>query len=99
MPTGLYTVLSTYWKRKLRQAQGQLENLAVQEHMAFKKRPPQDLPLCNKSMVVKYVDENRAKVRKIVMKNPLVGYALHRVRNSVAVSATPSVTRQLSPAD
>lgn len=95
MPTGVYSVLSTYWKRKLRQAQGQLENLAVQEHMAFKQRPPQELPICNKKLVMKYVDDNPAKVRKIIWKNPLVGYALYKVRHSAPVSATPSVTRQL----
>ena len=95
MPKGIYSVLSTYWKRKLRPAPGQLENLAVQEHMAFKLRPPQDLPLCNKVLVSKYVGGNSAKVRKIILNNPLVGYALYKVRTSAAVSAMPSITRQL----
>ena len=99
MPTGIYAILSTYWKRKLRQAQGQLENLAVQEHMAFKLRPPQELARCNKNMVLQYVRDNPAKVRKIIFKNPLVGYALYKVRNGAAVSAIPSITRQLRGSD
>ena len=96
MPKGVYSLLSTYWKRKLRQSQGQLENLAVQEHMAFKLRPPQELPTCNRELVLGYVQGNRAKVRKIVLKNPLIGYALYKVAKGPRVAAMASVTRLMN---
>lgn len=97
MPKGPYAILSTYFKRRLRQAQGQLENLAVKEHMAIKLRPPQELPACSKQMVMEWVRNNPGQVSKLVKGSPLIGYALRKLQRSVPVSAIPSVTREVAP--
>jgi len=96
MPTNLYKVLSTFWKRRLRQAQGQLENLAVREHMAVQLRPPHELPACSKHMVLDWVSGHPEKVKSIVLRRPLVGYALYKLKKSPAVSSVPSITRQMN---
>jgi hypothetical protein len=95
MQTGIVSVLRTYWKRKLRQAQGELENLAVREHMALQRRPPRELPACSKDLVLKWVKVHPAKVRNIILRRPLVALALYRLRRSGAVSGIPSVTRRM----
>lgn len=67
----------------------------MQEHMAFKVRPPEDLLQSNEPVVSKCVVDNSAKAEQIILKIPLIGCAYHKVLIGAAGSVMPSLTRQL----
>lgn len=74
-------LIKSYWKRKLRQSQGQLENLAVHEHMAVRRLTPQSLPGTARQLVLDWVERHPSKVRKLAVKNFLVLHAMYKLRN------------------
>lgn len=80
--------IKTQFKRILRQAQGELENLAAREHMTIKKLPPQQLPLTAAEMIEQWLRNQPQQARALFRKRPLCRYAINKVRTPRDWSAT-----------
>lgn len=80
--------IATQFKRILRQAQGELENRAVREHMAIKKLPPQMLPRTAAEMVEQWLACQPAEARALFRKRPLCHYAIRKIRSRRDWSST-----------
>lgn len=80
--------LLTIWKRKLRQAQGELENRAVREHLSIEKRRPEDIPATARELVACWVAACPDKARVLFVKHPLTYYAMHKLMEQRDWSAT-----------
>jgi hypothetical protein len=61
-------------KRRIRQAQGDLENQAVKHHLAEKKRLPEEMPDTVLELVQTWIHEDPSEARKL-LGNPLRRYA------------------------
>lgn len=72
--------IKTQFKRILRQAQGELENLAAREHMTVKRLPPQQLPLTAADMIEQWLRNQPQQARALFRKRPLCRYAINQVR-------------------
>ena len=68
------------FRRRLRQAQGDLENRAVREHMAIKGLAPQFLPATTQEMVSHWISTNPDQARALFRKRPLCRYAARQMR-------------------
>ena len=66
--------LQSQIKRRIRQAQGDLENQAVKHHLAEKKRPPEEMPDTVLELVQTWIHENPLQAKKL-LSNPLRRYA------------------------
>lgn len=75
-----YASLVGQWKRMLRQAQGELENRAVREHLAVKGLAPHLIAKTVQALVGKWIAEQPAQARQLFRKNPLCAYAAWRLR-------------------
>jgi hypothetical protein len=69
------------WRRKLRQAQGDLENRAVREHMSIQKRAPREIPDTTRELVGNWIAGHPAQARKLMLFNPLAYYAAGKLRD------------------
>jgi hypothetical protein len=67
-------------KRKLRQAQGILENRAVRQHLAVEKRLPETLPHTISELVGKWIAACPQDARHIFLKHPITLYAARKLR-------------------
>ncbi len=64
--------LRAQWQRIKRQAQGKLENLAVQEHLAVNRHSPESLPQTNAELIMGWVRAYPARARRLCLANPLL---------------------------
>lgn len=78
------------YKRKLRQAQGVLENRAVRQHLAVEKRSPEALPVTVSELVEKWIANCPEEARSIFLKQPLTMYAARKLRQPRDWSGTSS---------
>ena len=69
------------WRRKLRQAQGDLENRAVREHLSIQKRAPREIPATTRELVGNWISSRRAQARSMMVLNPLAFYAANKLKN------------------
>jgi len=69
-------------KRKVRQARGVLENLAVREHLAVRRQPPESLPQSAYELVSSWLHDHRSEARAIFVRSPLTYYAARQFRTS-----------------
>lgn len=67
-------------KRMVRQAQGDLENRAVREHLVTLKRPAPDLPDNAQLLVKEWMARNPSELRALFLKRPLCLYAAYKLR-------------------
>jgi hypothetical protein len=67
------------FKRRLRQAQGELESRAVREHMAIKQMAPRLLPSTTKDMVNNWLLAQPAQARSLFLKRPTCLYAARQL--------------------
>ena len=67
-------------KRMVRQAQGELENRAVREHLVTLKRPAPDLPDNAQLLVKEWMARNPSELRALFLKRPLCLYAAYKLR-------------------
>lgn len=74
---------SSFLKRRIRQAQGKLENLAVKEHLAILNKSPGELPKRVDKLINKWINQNRIEVLSILLLNPLCLYALLKMYPAV----------------
>jgi hypothetical protein len=67
-------------KRKLRQAQGDLENRAVREHLAVRRLPLEQLPGTVHELVNRWVSEQRGQAWLMYLRNPFCAHAAYKLR-------------------
>lgn len=80
------------WKRRLRQAQGDLENAAVRDHMAVRKLSPASLPATVDALVLDWCTRHPGAARALMLRNPLRAWAwrkLQRPRDFAAAAEPP----------
>ncbi|MET1115744.1 MAG: hypothetical protein ABWY08_12440 [Comamonas sp.] len=75
-----YASIVSQCKRILRQAQGELENRAVREHMVVKCLAPNQLATTVQALIGRWIAEQPAQARQLFRKNPLCAYAAWRLR-------------------
>jgi hypothetical protein len=81
----------TQAKRILRQAQGDLENRAVREHMAIRRLPPQQLPTTTNALVNGWLASQPQQARALFLKRPACYYAASKLRHERDWSGTAVV--------
>ena len=74
--------LRVHFNRVMRQAQGELENLAVREHLAIQTNPPQGLPRTASELVGNWISSFPETARRTFVRNPLCLLAAHNLRRS-----------------
>jgi hypothetical protein len=67
-------------KRKLRQAQGDLENRAVREHLSVRRLPLEQLPGTAHELVNRWVSEKRGQAWLTYLRNPFCLHAAYKLR-------------------
>lgn len=72
--------LVSHCKRLLRQAQGELENRAVREHLAVRRLAPSLLAPTSQALVNGWIAEQPSQARQLFRKRPLCAYAAWRLR-------------------
>jgi hypothetical protein len=75
-----YKNLVSHVKRILRQAQGELENRAVREHLAVRRLAPNLLAPTSQALVNGWIAEQPEQARRLFRKRPLCAYAAWRLR-------------------
>ena len=75
-----YKTIVSQWKRMLRQAQGDLENKAVREHLAVRRLAPHLLAPTSQALVNGWVAAQPEQARQLFRKRPLCAYAAWRLR-------------------
>jgi hypothetical protein len=84
----------TQAKRKLRQAQGELENRAVREHLSIRRLPLEQLPGTAHELVNRWVSEKRGQAWLMYLRNPFcmhAAYKLRRGRDWAEASTPPAL--------
>jgi hypothetical protein len=84
--------IRSHVKRMMRQAQGDLENLAVREHLALLKRRPEDLQGTTLELVRSWIESSPADATRTYLRNPLRLIAARRLlrsRTDWTKAATP----------
>jgi hypothetical protein len=72
--------LVAQFKRRLRQAQGELENRAAREHLSVRRLPLAQLPGTTRELVNGWVGGQRAQALKTFLRNPFCLYAAYKLR-------------------
>jgi len=72
--------LKSQFKRTLRQAQGDLENRAVKEHLAHKRRAPEMLPRTAAELVTGWITSCPGEANAVLWQKPLTRLALRKLR-------------------
>jgi len=85
-----YKNVTGYFKRRLRQAQGDLENRALREHMSIKRLPPSSLPATAREMITGWLQAQPGQARSLFIKRPTTWYAARKLRTPRDWSATQS---------
>ena len=68
------------FKRRQRQAQGDLENRAAREHMAVRRLPITQFPKTVRELVLDWIASHPDEARRLYLKNPLRLRAARRMR-------------------
>lgn len=68
------------FKRRLRQARGQIENRAMREHLAVRRMAPQLMPRTVHELVHWWLKEQRHEARMLFLRDPLSFYAVRQFR-------------------
>ncbi len=72
--------LAVMWRRRLRQAQGRLENAAIHQFLAVEQRPPAQLPGTVEQLVGDWAQAQPAACSRVLARDPLCRLALARLR-------------------
>lgn len=92
--------ITTDLRRRVRVAQGTLENLAVREHLALERRPVDQLPESVSELVLNWLHRHPSEARWLFVQNPLCWFAARRLKRRVGSQPTVRSARMLfeSPA-
>ena len=71
---------STAARRRLRQAQGDLETRALKAHLADSKRSPSEWATTARDLVLQWASEHRSDARALMWTDPLAWLALQKLR-------------------
>ncbi len=66
-------------KRKIRQAQGTLENLAARDHLTIKKLAPGAMPRTVNEFVANWLNADTTRASKLFLRQPLAWYAAQQL--------------------
>lgn len=91
-----YSEIKSQFKRILRQAQGELENCAVKDLLAGRRIAPEMLPHTASEMVLDWVRLHPNEVQGALLKNPLVWFALKKLREPRDWSAEAQLPQLIS---
>jgi hypothetical protein len=72
--------LRDQFNRMKRQARGRVENLAVREHLAVRRRSPADFPVTSRELFVSWMRNHPFRMAWFAIKNPLVVDAIWQLR-------------------
>jgi hypothetical protein len=72
--------LKSHWMKMVRQAWGRLENSAVREHMAVRRKPPQDLPETARDLVLAWINSHPSRAAWLNLRHPLCLLAVIKAR-------------------
>jgi hypothetical protein len=72
--------IRSYFRRRLRQAQGRLENRAIREHLANQRKTPESLPATSSELVEKWIAACPKAARQLFIRNPLCLLGLRKLR-------------------
>lgn len=76
------------FKRRFRQAQGDLENRAAREHLAVRSLPIHLMPKTVRELVLSWIEAHPDQARQLYIKNPLRLHAARKMRLPIDWSAT-----------
>jgi hypothetical protein len=89
-PTATWTVhAAPFWsrdnllgqfKRRLRQAQGDLENRAARQHLTIERLPPQNMARTVQQLVNNWMAAQPAQLRRLYLRRPLTYFAAKKLR-------------------
>jgi len=68
------------FKRRLRQAQGDIENRAVNDHLSVRKAPINQMPRTARELVLAWIDAHPDEARRLYIENPLRLHAARKLR-------------------
>lgn len=68
------------FKRRLRQAQGDIENRAVNDHLSVRKAPINEMPRTARELVLAWIDAHPREARRLYIENPLRLHAANKLR-------------------
>ena len=81
--------LHTRFARMLRQAQGRIENCAIHDHLALKRRSPRSLPTTARELVNHWLATHPKEARSLFARHPLAAFAASRLRRGGVWSKAP----------
>ena len=81
-----YADVKAAFKRKFRQAKGDLENAAVKNFLVQRKENPESLPRTVQEMLAKWIDHFPADFKAVRRKNPFVLFPLRECENEFHVN-------------
>lgn len=84
------------FKRRLRQAQGDLENRATREHLAIKRLAPNTLAPTTHELVMHWADEKPHDLRAMLLRRPARLYAMRKLRQPRDWSAAEQLPQLLA---
>lgn len=82
-------LLRGQFRRRLRQAQGMLENRAVRQHLAVEHRKPEALPKTAHALVLDWVERHGDEARTLFRRHPLAWLAYRRFPLAPAIPNDP----------
>ena len=92
--------LKSHWKRVARQAQGDLENAAVKNHLAIHKRSPEALPRTTMELIGGWIASNRREAYTMFLRGPLRLLAWQKLKRSTpmqGLDVPPRLIYQTQP--
>jgi hypothetical protein len=81
-PLNIFNKIIAFIKRKARQAQGNLENLAVKEHFSILKKKPEDLPETVNMLINNWLKNNKKYSTFYLLSHPLAVYAYVKIKSN-----------------
>lgn len=93
--SSIWSYMLMIWKRRVRQCQGALENIAVRDHLSLQRRPPHELSSSAALMVTSWVRRNRFKAFKVFCSSPITYHAYSKLRRPKLLSGL-DIAPQLS---
>jgi len=94
--------LRALWQRRLRQAQGELENRAAREHLSIRRQAPAQLAATTADLVGAWIAAQPDQARRLFLVRPLTAMAARRLRQprdwSAAQAAPQLLAAQPAPA-
>jgi hypothetical protein len=88
--------LISQYRRKLRQAQGVLENRAFRDHLAVKRFSPETLPRSIDELVSRWIADHPRQAKRVFLTQPLTAYAARKLRKPRDWSGSASKSTLLS---